>query len=251
MISDATPAYVRSSLVFTFSPNPDIQRHIAHFEAHLGSFFETQFQSLPVPAQMPLEIPRIVGQSPSKHSKLLISANRLEIQTAYDEDFLHHLPKIQDYLSGRFQAAFEALAEIQAVGFAAYILESDYFFPFKTATELHQELFRYTQLPLFPKHENLHDFALSYSLPWQETFFLNVHLSKIHSSLFVENEAGEKVSPDLAETGLKCVVDFNSKYSQQKGRAFNQSVAEQLHHQFFKLMSNHHLNHFLTGEFQS
>lgn len=102
------------SCIFTinFPSNDRIRNHLFELEDHLDKF-QKPFTLLPLPADAPVSLPRILAISVHGHSQLQIFGNNAQITTNFDDNYKSDISKCIGYVRDMSQSILEAVAIIE------------------------------------------------------------------------------------------------------------------------------------------
>lgn len=93
---------IQSTVFNVFFPKVNnLRQKFFQFEEKLSGQFVTPFTLVPVPDNLPEEIPRINAVSLNGHSVLNVSLNQLSLQTTYDDRFNNNWGQCMNYVQDR------------------------------------------------------------------------------------------------------------------------------------------------------
>lgn len=101
------------SFTVHFPQNVTIRENIFNLEKHFPDF-QKPFTLVPLPAEAPIEIPRIIASSNGGHSQLLLTGSNLQLTTSFDSNFNNDIEKCFEYVKGKCASIISSLPIIGA-----------------------------------------------------------------------------------------------------------------------------------------
>lgn len=96
----------RFTLFFPYKQN--IREKLFELEKSFTDF-QTPFTLVPLPADAPPEIPRIVAKTPHGHSTLLVNGNSIQLEIRYDANYNNDVTKCIEYMRERCRSVVSAI----------------------------------------------------------------------------------------------------------------------------------------------
>ena len=214
--------YVQANVSVTFDRLRDIRRKASLFEDKLNAHFPERFSPptmLGIPDEVEPQLPRLIFESHSGFSKVLISQVGASFVTNFSEDWQRSSDKIRSFLQDLSDPFFRAVTEVEEVNarycglqsLARLVLDKE--FDPRAVTETLR-----ARIPT--RGGELYNFSLHWVEVLQATFFSNLTV-RTYRLWRHPSQSGELVQlpeAEAEEKGLEILGDFNDRY------AFNERV---------------------------
>jgi len=100
------------TFTISFPANNRVRESLFKLEDHFSGF-QKPFTLVPLPADAPMELPRIVANSVHGHSQITICGNSAQLSTRFDEAYNHDVKKCIDYVRTKCKAILEAVSLLE------------------------------------------------------------------------------------------------------------------------------------------
>ncbi len=221
---------INSKVVFNYETNFSIRKRVFEFEDSLKHLFKIPFSTIPIPDDSNPEIPRFEASSINEHSKLQVGPLYTELITNYDDQFNTDYRTIRNYLMERIDL-LSSLLNAEKHTYIGYVLSIVYLLDGVNE-------FMKNNTGLYLIGENTVDIHVYYSFPVQDSYFLNVKITKV---TIRDNEGKEQY-------GINVELDVNSKYSLRSGVDFNEDMFANALTTLFNIVSNNQLANYANGD---
>ena len=199
-----------------FPRNDSIRESIFNLEKHLKGF-QKPFTLVPLPADAPLDIPRIITVSDNGHSQLIFQGNSAQIITNFDDKYNRDIERCLEYMKERCSMLIDALMIIGAEcegrpkfyfsGISISLLFddedgienpieyiSDHFLQLKSGMTKDEAEFRVALIA-------------------ENSFYINIMMQSLHMFSKGPDERGSLAGVDVQKNVLQVVLDINDRYA--------------------------------------
>lgn len=214
---------VIQSCTFTihFPQNPKIREHLFQLEEQLMDF-QKPFTLVPIPADAPVDIPRIVATTPHGHSQVIFCGNSAQVVTKFDGDYVKNVEQSVEYIRQKCNRILEVLPLIDESNDE---IPKFYFSGLSTTLELNAEdgvespVSYISEKFLRSKIDSpIDEVQFRYALVTKEKFYVNVMVQNSRTFIGLPDERGSLAGLRVKDETLQVVLDINDRY------AFNHEV---------------------------
>ena len=177
---------------------------------------------MPVPDEIPDEVPRIVAQTKGGHSVLNIGLNAISFLTNYDGSYVNDWRVSSSYLEEKSKLIYEVMDKLTGkrysyVGVVA-VLEFD---------NKDEDVLDILKKSLIRDEGN--DIGSPYSLGvkltyvQEDKYFVNISLETIKKYKAIRDKAGELISNTYDSSLISITVDVNDRFVSEHIQGYNSS----------------------------
>lgn len=169
---------------------------------------------LPIPEELPNDIPRIVAVSHGEHSQIRISPNTVNFQTEYSNGYEKSWEECESYINSRVEGIFKLTDQLtdhryNYMGMIVNLIWDD--IQHDANKKLYQNILKKEAT------SNLEDFNIKFTYIEKEKFYVNVMIENIRSYKEFELEKAGACKPEnLTADTISVTLDINDRYSFQK-----------------------------------
>ncbi len=213
------PKYVSSTFVLRFSRRSDIRRQANVFEDTLSSQYKAP-QTVPVPDDMPPEIPRFVFESHGGHSHVQVTQTSITLEVRYSGDYCTDAGKREKYLRERVLLMAKMLESVSPEPLSAIWCGLSNGIRIESTGSNEDILAHISDVFLDGLVENgTHDFYLRTARVVDGKYFCNGTVENYRAwDAGKEADSVRFAEAETVERGINLTLDFNSRY------AFNESI---------------------------
>lgn len=197
------------SFVLFFPKIEKIRQKSTELEESLKKYFLSPFTLLPIPEDVPPEIPRIIAESPNGHSRFTMSLINLQLDINFDDMYNEEIGLCFDYLEDRVELINDVIKEccnnifLFAGVSARVILNND----IPNTMEFLSEKFVGIKSRIEPYNINN---KVAYVL--EDAYYLNFNIANMR--VYEDNHPATRIKPKLTQVSnqVSVEIDINDKY---------------------------------------
>lgn len=239
-----------------YPPRNQVREHLFELEKHFDDF-QKPFTLVPLPADVPLEIPRIIAITKFGHSQLTFCGNSMQLNTKFDDIYSNDVEKCVDYIREKCRTIVAALPILNEGGdnntsfyYSGITMMISFdetdgitnpteyisrkFLNFKTSTKTDEVQFRI-------------------ALVENEKYYLNIMLQNNHEFNGFPDERGSLTGLNVSKENLQVILDVNDRYAFDHVKNYFSSETEVKQiADLVEIFSRDHLSDFIkNGELRS
>ena len=209
-----------------FPRNDNIRESIFNLEKHLRGF-QKPFTLVPLPADAPLDIPRIITVSENRHSQLVFQGNSAQIITNFDDNYNKDIEKCLEYMKDRCSMLIDSLRIIGAESAGRpkfYFSGLSLSLLFDMEDGINDPIEYISNHFLQLKSNMTTDEAeFRVALIAEKSFYINIMVQNLRIFSKEPDERGSLAGVDVQKNVLQVVFDINDRYAFNTISGYNSS----------------------------